>query len=424
MTAGQMSAREEWRNYWGVVLAGFLGTSLVTLPSITLGLFMDPLEQDFGWTRAQISFGLTIFAIVTTPLGPFAGALADRYGSRRIAIPGTLLNGLFLAAFGMMTGLYWQFVTIWALYSSTLLLMRSTVWNKAATSCFTVSRGLALALMIGGISLAQTAAPVITQWLIADHGWRAAYFALGLGWGGVTLLVAVLWFREPRDRLKTGAAADKAAPQPLPAPSGQSFGTAIRDPRIIRIALAGLLQAVIGGGILVHLFPLLTGQGIAREGAAGILAVMGLAALGGQTVTGILSDRVKSTLLPMSCFFVPAMAFALLLYGSGSIVMLTLGVICAGYGMASCVMIVTYLASRYGGVANFGKIHGIISAGFGLGGGLGPFIAGSVFDASGSYDAFLTASILVALLNVALVLRLGPYPDFGSTATTGETAHG
>lgn len=411
-----MTAADEWRTYWGIVLAGFLGTSLVTLPSVTLGLFMDPLEAEFGWTRAEISFGLTIFALVSTPLGPFAGALADRFGSRRIAVPGTLLNGLFLAAFGLMTGMYWQFVAIWALYSSTLLLMRSTVWNRAATSTFSASLGLALAMMIGGIPLAQTAGPIVAQWLIADHGWRVAYLSLGLGWGGITLLVALLWFREPRDRQKAEGGGPRA--HSSPAQGGQSFGSAMRDPRILRITLAALLQSVIGGGLAVHLFPLLTGQGLARETAAGILAVMGMAALGGQLVTGFLSDRVKSTLLPMSAFFVPGMAFALLLEPTGSAVLLTLAVVCAGYGMASCVMIVTYLVSRYGGVANFGKIHGIISACFGLGGGLGPFIAGTVFDRTGSYDAFLIGSIVIALFNVALVCRLGPYPEFPAVEET------
>jgi predicted MFS family arabinose efflux permease len=303
-------------------------------------------------------------------------------------------------------------VLIWALYSSTLLLMRSTIWNRAATSCFSASRGLALALMIGGIPLAQIAGPILAQWLIADHGWRSAYLGIGLGWGGITLLVAVLWFREPRDRMKaTGGSTQAHAPPPQ---DGQTFGAAIRDPRILRITLAALLQSLIGGGLNVHLFPMLTGQGLTRDTGAGVLAVMGVAALAGQLVSGFLSDRVKSTLLPMSAFFIPAITFVLLLFASGSLPLLILAVACAGFGMAACVMLVTYLASRYGGVANFGKIHGIISACLGFGGGIGPFLAGTIFDQTGSYAPFLIGGAIVALFNVALVCRLGPYPDFST----------
>lgn len=416
---GRTAAGDEWRAYWGIVLTGFLGTSFITLPSVTLGMFMGPLESEFGWSRAEVSFGMTIFALVGTPLAPFAGALADRFGSRRIAVPGALLNSLAFAAFGLMTGFYWQFAAIWVIYTLTQLLVRSTIWNRAAAASFSASLGLAMALIIGGIALAQTLGPVVAQWLIANHGWRAAYIGIGLGWGGLVFLSCLLLFREARDK---PVAAGSAAPAPGGALPGIDFGVALRSSRIWRIALAALLQSVIGAGLMIHLFPLLTEQGIARETAAGILSFMGLAAICGQFMTGFLCDRTATTLLPMSAFFFPAMAFTFVLNADGALPLLMAGVFCAGFGMASCVMMINYLTSRYVGVRNFGKVHGIMSGCMGLGGGLGPLLAGVLYDFNGGYGLFLAAGALIALLNVALVCRLGPYPDLASGVRNGETA--
>jgi len=79
-----------------------IGYSMIALPALTLGLFMQPLEHEFGWSRSVVSLGLTVVALVTTPLTPIAGALADRYGARWVAVPGLALNGL---AVGCIYGL-------------------------------------------------------------------------------------------------------------------------------------------------------------------------------------------------------------------------------------------------------------------------------------------------------------------------------
>ena len=94
----------EWHAGWKIVLTAALGMSLVTMYSNSAGVVMKPLQDAFGWSRTQVSFGLTVFAIVSLPLAPFAGMLVDRLGPRRIAIPGLLLSGACFAAFGLMSG--------------------------------------------------------------------------------------------------------------------------------------------------------------------------------------------------------------------------------------------------------------------------------------------------------------------------------
>ena len=401
------TAAAEWRAHWGLVLAGMLGTGFIAVPATTLGLFMEPLQGAFGWSRYEISLGMTVFALITTPLSPFAGALADRYGSRRVVIPGLVLNALALAAFSLLGGAFGYYLIAWVGYSATQLLVRTTIWNRAASAAFTVSRGLALAVLMGGIPLAQTIAPILAQWLIRGFGWRTAYAGLGLGWGGVALIVTLLLFREPGTRA-TGAGPLAAAPTL----AGLEFREALRDRRMIRIALAILLQSAMATAFSVHLFPLLTGEGLSRAGAASIVALLGAAALVGQLATGWLADRVTSTLLPVSCFALPAVAYLLLLNAGGSTVVLALAVLLNGLGMSACITITTYMTTRYAGVRHFGKIYGVISSCMGLGAGLGPLVAGRIFDSTGAYTLFLWLGVALAVIAALLVLRLGPYPAF------------
>ncbi len=399
-------ASDEWRMHWGLVLSAMLGTSFVAIPSVVLGNFMQPLQDTFGWSRTEISSGMTVFALVGTPLAPFAGALADKFGSRKVALPGLALNSLAFAAFGLVTGYLWMWLALWAVYTLTGLLIRSMVWNRAVSSAFTISRGLALAVLMSGTALGQIAAPVIAQGLIGEFGWRIAFFCFGLGWGGVALLVALFLFREAKEAPpKAGSSQDFAATER----NGLTLRQALRDTRMYRIGLAILLQSVIIVGFMVHLFPMLTGAKVQPMVAANIVSLVGVASLVGQFATGWLADRTKSGLLPALCFLAPGLGYFLILTMAAPGPLMWLAVFLIGYSAGATVNITVYLISRYFGLGHFGKIFGLVSSCMGLGAGLGPLVAGRIFDATSSYDLFLIIAAVTALLASLLVSRLGPY---------------
>lgn len=83
-------ARTEWRRHWPTVLAALGGVGISTMTIYSAGLFIEPFEREFGWTRAQIAFGPTLSAVSGVLLGPFAGAAIDRLGPRRIGIAGVI----------------------------------------------------------------------------------------------------------------------------------------------------------------------------------------------------------------------------------------------------------------------------------------------------------------------------------------------
>ena len=173
MASTPLTARQEWQRYGPLAFAGMLGLSFGTLASTSLGVFMTPLQQEFGWSRAQISAALTISAMVSTPLSPFSGALADRFGARRIAIPGLVLAILALAAIGLANASIYSWLAAWFCLSLITLPTKTPVWTSAVSGAFSASRGLAIAIVLSGLGLAQTLSPIIARLLIDAYGWRA-----------------------------------------------------------------------------------------------------------------------------------------------------------------------------------------------------------------------------------------------------------
>lgn len=329
----------EWRAHWPKVVSGMIGMSFYAMLTYHFGLFIQPLEKEFGWDRADISLGLTI---------------------------------------------------------STL---------------FTTSRGLALALVLCGSAIAQSLSPLIANALIADRGWREAYQWIGLGWGGISLLLILFFFFDAHDQKKRST----AAPAPVSSLGGLTVGQAVRNSKILRIAFANLCMPMVGAGVSVHLVPMLSGTGIDRTTAAGMAATAGIAGIVGKLLTGWLLDRFQGNFVPFISSALGAICYILLLNTLHSNAALVLGVMILGYTSGAGLQVTAYLISRYGGLRNFGKVYATIGSMQMLGTSLAPWIAGSVFDHTGSYNALLLTAAPVALFGAAMFIGLGAYPTFADT---------
>jgi predicted MFS family arabinose efflux permease len=325
-------------------------------------------------------------------------------------VPGLALSAAAFASFSSLNGSIAQWITLWILYTLASLLIRILVWNTAISRAFTASRGLAIAVLLCGGPVAQAAAPIAGRLLIDDVGWRGAYVAFGLGWGGVALLVALLFFHEPRDT--TGHLELDGLKEVRPPLGGLTVIEAVNNHAMRRLALAIFIQTTLTVGIMVHLVPMLTESGLTPVQAAGVASLRGVAALVGMIVTGLLVDRVSGGTLPFLAYAGPAVAIVLILFSQGSVVILSIGVIVLGYCSAAAMQLATYLTTRYAGMRSFGTIFGLISSLTAFGAGVGPLLAGAIFDTTGSYSLLLILSAPAALLAGLAVFRLGAYPQF------------
>lgn len=405
-----------------MVMAACIGMSFHSVTTYGFGLFIEPLTAEFGWSRSQVSSGLSLAALLSMPLAPVLGAMVDRWGSRRLALPGILMTGLCLAAFSLANGSMTQWLGLWAAYAILSVGVNSTVWAAAISGVFTAGRGLALGVTLSGAALAQVFAPLLTQWLIDSFGWRMAFIGLGAGWGIPALLLCLVFLFDAHDRRRrerqSGTASERVS---LP---GLSIAAAFRNLALLRIGTATLIMMILTIAVIVHQVPLLTELGVSRQTAALLAGLTGVAGIIGKLVTGYLMDRMHAGLVSSLTMGVAAVAFMMLLEPSRSLPLVVLAMIILGYSSGSKFQICAYQTSRYAGMRNFGKIFGVMSCLVALGAGLGPFVAGLIYDLSGSYRPLVLIGIPASLLSGLLLFRLGPYPEWRADTVQGMPVSG
>lgn len=413
MSTTPQSARQEISQNWLLVIAAMVGLSLGSMHVSALGLFMEPMGAELGWSRTEITLGLLIFTFLAVPAAPFVGILVDRLGSRRLALPGTLAVGVTFAAFGLTGSSILQWVLLWVVYTLACLLIKVVVWTAEVSRAFDKARGMALAAALSGTALASVIAPGLARWLIDDFGWRYAFHAMGLGWALVAFVTTLLFFRvrpafdaAKQEKLHTAKHVGAAVP------TGLTAGQARRDPTVIRLGLSALFSTVALTALVVHLVPILTETGITRATAAQLAGLSGLAAFFSKFVNGWLLDTIDGRWLGWTSAGLTGVACLLLLWTDGSPTVAIAFAIIIGYAMGAYLQVLIYYTTRYAGMRAYGVIFGVISSALAFGAGVGPMIGSLIYDHLGSYDTLLMGSVATAAVSTLLLYGLAPYPNW------------
>jgi MFS family permease len=154
---------------WWNVAASFVGLSLsyAMFTVFSFGVFVTPLEAEFGWSRAEISVALTITNITIVICSPLVGSLVDRAGVRRVLIPSIVLMGLAVSSMYLMQD---HILHFYAMYLLIPLLGAGTLplsYSRVVVAWFARRRGLALGISLAGFGVGAALIPPLGQWLIA-----------------------------------------------------------------------------------------------------------------------------------------------------------------------------------------------------------------------------------------------------------------
>jgi predicted MFS family arabinose efflux permease len=355
---------------------------------------------------------------MTALLGPFFGMMVDRFGTRRLVLPGLVLTMISISAFGLVNGSQAQWLALWVVFGIVSVSIKSTAWTTAVVGVFEKSRGLALGLTLAGTAVSASVVPPLGNFLITEFGWRAAFVWLAVGWGGITLLVCVLFLFDVRDRAagkrkadeRAGLAPSKDAPAVVLA--GLTGGEAWRDSALWRLAISNFIVMVLTIGLAIHLFPILTEAGVSRANAAWLTGLAGIAGIVGKLVTGVLLDRFRPNWVGGITLGAAALAFALLMEGVRSPTLIVIALLVNGYAAGTKTHITGFLTAGYAGMKNFGAIYGVMSSLMALASGMGPLLAGLTYDLSGGYGLFLLMGTVGCALGGLLIISMPAYPDW------------
>lgn len=406
------SAASEWKASWPLVLAASVGFSFFTIMISSTGLFFEPLTKEFGWSRTLLSSGPSIASTLTAVIGPFLGALIDRYGSRKVVLPGIILTVASIASFSLANGSQTQWIALWAIFGIVAVSIKSTSWTAAVLGVFQQSRGLALGLTLSGTAVAQIVVGPLANWLITSFGWRAAFVWMGVGWGTLTFLLCLFFLFDAHDRaaktVREGT--ETVSPQSASKLPGLTTAQAMRDSALWRLGVSNFVVMALTMGLMIHLFAILSDAGISRGKAAWLLSLGGVAGIAGKLVTGYLLDRFLPNWIGGVTLGAAGVAFLLLATGIGSPVLIIIAMLVNGYAAGTKTQITGLLTARYGGMRNFGKIYGVMAALMAAAAGIGPLVAGLVYDIFGTYAPFLIVGAIGCVASGALMVSLPRYP--------------
>ena len=388
-----MPATAEWRNFWFVPVAAGLGYATAVMYVYSMGPFIAPISEEFGWSRAQVSSGITIAAFLSAIFCIPIGILVDKIGPRRVGLFGVLVMCGAVALLSTATGSQANWTLLWVILAFATLWVQATVWTSAVNSRFVASRGMALAITLSGASLAATIFPFIATLLIAKFGWRGAYMGLSMGWLALVLPFMFFCFKGAQDEELTG---EKDAKEETVL-TGLTLQEGLRSGALYKLVMAGGFFAFTAIGTVVHFVPILTDSGAEPLKAASVASLIGIFSLVGRLGTGFLLDRFPGHLVGAIAFIIPIIACALLLTDGSSTINQTLAAIIFGLTLGSEVDVIAYLAAKYFGLKSFGALYGAMVMALSMGTAFGPLGAGALYDHYQSYDQFLMLTLQGAL---------------------------
>lgn len=403
------SQENEFQRGWRILLASMLGIGcgLAAMPFYTAGVFAPHLAREFGWSMGEIMAGLTITTVVVIVAAPVTGVLCERFGTRRIALVSLICFGLAYLSLATLGNSLVQFYLTWAVAATLGAGTLPITFTRTVNRWFDKHRGLALGLAMTGTGLFGVLCKPLLAWVIADYGWRAGYFSLGLLPLCLALPVAIALFREPSAEDAQTVEGAPADPDAIP---GLTRGQALRHWRFWLISAILVPISFALAGAVPNLEPILLDRGIDQATILTLTPLVGLASISGRLIGGWLLDR----------FWAPGVAFVLLGMPAISCVILTsadldpnlarAAIVLIGFALGIEYDVVAYLTSRYFGMRAYAAIYGIFYVCFSTGAGFAPLAFGLIRDHAHDFAPALQISAIILPICAAGFLALGKYP--------------
>jgi OFA family oxalate/formate antiporter-like MFS transporter len=405
---------------WWVVAGAFAVTFVGFGSAYTFSAFLESLQRDFSASRGSVSLVFSLAGFLYFGLGVVSGPLADRWGSRRLAVVGMLLTGLGLVLAGMARNL----VEVYLAYGLGVGLGVGCSYVPvlgAVQRWFVKRRGFASGLAVSGIGVGTLVMPPLASFLIEAMGWRNAYLVLGCLAAVLGAGMALLIENDPRARGLGPDGEPPSADAHLRQPSGLSVREAIKSRRFI-----GLYAACLVGSFglfvpFVHLVPYALDHGVLPSLAVLLLGVIGVGSTAGRFFLGGLADRMGRPRTLWVMFVGMALALAIWAVSAS---FWALAVFAFAYGVfyGGFVAILPALVMDYFGGRHVSSIIGVLYTSVAFGTLIGPSAAGFAFDLQRSYTLPILASLCANLIAAGLVAMMakaavpaGPAEHFPAT---------
>ncbi len=390
-----------------VVAAALLIVIIAHGAQYTFGIFFKPILTEFGWARGATSGAFSLYLVLWGFLSIFVGKLNDSFGPRIIMI----VCGFFL---GLGYLLMSQISVIWQLYLFYGLIIAigmSGAWVPLISTIprwFVKRRGMMTGIVTSGSGIGTILLSLVASRLIPDHGWRTSYIIMGSGVLVLLMLAAQFLRRDPHQtgQLPYGVNEVEEESLNLP-PGGFSFQEAVHTSQFWMVCAVFFLYGFNLYTIMVHIVPHAIELGISPIIAASIIAIIGGVNAAGRIIIGSAGDRIGNKRCLIISFILIAVALVWVI-AAKEVWMFYLFAVVFGFGYGGLAALMSLVPAELFGLRSLGVIVGVTMFSFTVGGAIGPVLAGSIFDITGSYQLAFLISASVSIIGLILSLLLKP----------------
>lgn len=384
-----------------VVAASFVALT-VSMPVVslqTLSLFLGPVSKELHWNHATFFLGATIGLLCTAIAAPLTGRVADRFGTRRVLLPGIICYGLAVLAMSTITSSF-LYYTILNIFTFSLGQIHSyQLYARVVSRWVDATRGFMLGVMMTGTAIGNVFVPFLATFLIERYGWRMAYAGLGLLAVVIALPATYRFVKEPETPTQEAS---------TPSAQGDTLREAMHKLVYWMLIAFTFISNFALFSVVTSLVSILTTAGLRHSAAVQSLSALAASQFFGRLASGWFLDRFMSPRISLAWFLLSTLGMALLAYAHGLGIAFT-ATILLGIAWGAEAEMNSYFVGRYFGLRHFAQINGTVYSSIAVAGALAPFVTGLVFDRAGGY--FYWVLILAGLMIVSCLLLafLGPY---------------
>ena len=392
-----------------IIAVVFSSTAVaVGVSQYAFGLFIEPIEETFGWSRTEISASLS-FAAVGGLAAPFIGRAMDRFGARPVLVLSLLVFGLSFCLRPLMTEL-WHWYALSFMQFATFLGLTVLPTGRLVAAWFPRTRGRMTGLAATGNNVGGLVMPVFVAALLVAMPWNEACVVIGLAAFAIAGTAAVV-VREAPPVPVSPAGQARTGGEPAAAVASPLQDRNLRDLVKTRVFLAVFTAITLGtftyAAILPHVLVHLVNKGMSNASALSALSALAAAGVCGKLLFGWISERCGAR-RTMMINLVGQSSFVAVLALAGNAAVLGAAAPLFGLFMGGFGVLYILLVQETFGLRRYGSVMGLVNIGTVVSFGLGPLLAGVSYDISGSYGAaFLVVCGLFAAGSATLVLARG-----------------
>ncbi|MCH9009820.1 MAG: MFS transporter [Chloroflexi bacterium] len=398
-----------FQNRWVILAAGFVVLFFSGGSRFAFGLMLKPMSEDLGWSRSSLSLAFASFMVVLAVALPFIGRLVDRHDMRYILATAGIVAAIGLSLMGMVNAA-WQVILFYGvIYAIGNAGTSTAIIGVLIVRWFERGRGIATSVAVSGNAVGQLVIIALLASLLAIVGWRTTYVALGIAYL-VILVPVVLIFIRAKSRSEREVAVEQDVNEAIgPVPAAFPMRSVLGSRQFWVLLAVFFICGLQDFFVATHIVAFALDQGVSPVLSGNILALMGVMGLLGVLLSGAMSDRFGAVLPTALCFLLRIAIFGFIVYFQSTAAIIVFALL---YGLTFLITapLTVIFAGNIFGTRRLGTISGLITMVHHIGGGLGAFIGGVMFETWGSYDEVFVLMFALSAVGMAFTMLIRERP--------------